>query len=501
MQQPPDQSNGTRPLPRWLAALLGLTVAVYLALVAMRIAPYAGGSDSGGYLGSARLFAEGRLTAEPRSLPGHGRLEFGQGAFQPLGYVVLAGGDRMVPTYPPGLPLHLALFSKLLGGEGAVIATNLLAIVLLGWAVWTCACALNLPPGWTAGVVSLLFCSPIFVFCALQPMSDLLAAAWAMTALAAALRACTSADWGWAAGAAISLAVLVRPTNALVLLPAFTLLGTGRAAFRAAAAGLPFALFLVYYNQQIYGHPLASGYGNWRQSFSAAYAAANIWPIARGGVLLLTPFVFGLLFTPFATPARSRLVLGLGLWATALGACYLFYYHTGETWWYFRFLLPVAPAVLLLAAVGWRSMFTRLLADRTALRPQAIAATGLAVCLAWQAFGLLRLKPAEIVAGERHYRETADWARLHLPADAVVYCMQNSSALHYYTGLMIARWDQMLPAEHAAFLRVARAQNRPIYAALFPFEQTDAFARIGGRWEKLAATGPTTFYRLTESPP
>lgn len=499
--QPSDQTNGMPPLPRWLAVLLGLAAAVYLALVAVRIAPYAGGSDSGGYLGSARLFAEGRLTAETRTLPGHGAVEFGPGAFQPLGYVVLAGGDRMVPTYPPGLPLHLAAFSRLMGDVGAVVATNLLAIVLLGWAVWTCARALDLPPRWTAGVIALLAVSPIFVFCALQPMSDLLAAAWATAALAAALRARAAAGWGWAAGVAIGLAVLVRPTNVLVLAPAFFLLGAGRAALRTVAAGLPFALFLICYNQRIYGHPLASGYGNWRESFSVAYAASNLWPMVRGYVLLLTPFVLGLVFAPFASTARRRPALGLGFWAAVLSACYLFYYHTGETWWYFRFLLPAAPAALLLAAVGWRSMVLRSPPDRPTLVPQTVAAAGLAVCLAWQGVGLRRLQPAQIVAGERHYRETADWARQHLPAGAVVLCMQNSSALHYYTGLIIARWEQMLPEQNAALLRAARAQNRPVYAALFPFEEADALARIGGRWDKLSTVGPTTFFRLAESPP
>lgn len=499
--QPPAQTNGTRPLPRWLAVLLGLSAVVYLAVIAVQIAPYAGGSDSGGYLGSARLFAEGRLTTEPRSLAGHDRLEFGQSAFQPLGYMVLAGGDRMVPTYPPGLPLHLAVFRKFLGGEGAVITTNLLAIVLLGWAVWNYARALDLPPAWAAGVIALLAGSPIFIFCALQPMSDLLAAAWAMIALAATLRAQSSAGWGWAAGTALSMAVLVRPTNALMLLPVFFLLGTGRTALRAVAAGLPFALFLGYYNQQIYGHPLASGYGNWRESFSAAYAAANAWPVARGFLLLLTPFVLGMLLVPYATTARTRPTISLGLWTAALGGCYLIYYHTGETWWYFRFLLPVAPAVLLLAAAGWRSILVRVFAGRPGWMPRAVASAGLAVCLAWQVTGLLHLKPMEIAAGERHYRETADWARQHLSADAVVYCMQNSSALHYYTDLVIARWEQMPPERHAAFLRATRALDRPVYAALFPFEEKDALTRIGGRWEKLAAVGPTTFYRLAESPP
>ncbi len=499
--QPPDLTKGTTPLARWLAVLLGLAAVIYLALLAVRIAPYAGGSDSGGYLGSARLFAAGRLVTEPRVLPGHGPEEFGRAAFQPLGYTVLAGGDRMVPTYPPGLPLHLAVFSKLLGGEGAVIATNLLALLLLGWAVWTCAHALDLPPTWAAGVVALLACSPILVFCALQPMSDLLAAAWAMTALAAALRARSPGGSGWTAGVAISLAVLVRPTNALVLLPVFFLLGSNRTTLQAIASGLPFALFLGYYNQQIYGHPLASGYGNWRDSFSTTYANANAWPILKNYVGLLSPFVLGLLLAPLGGCRPHRAVFALGLWFVSLGVLYLFYFHTGETWWYFRFLLPVTPAALLLAASGWRSVLARFQGRQPIWQRKLVPATGFAVCLAWQAAGVLHLKPAEIVAGERHYRETADWVRQNVPGNSVVYCMQNSSALHYYTDLVIARWEQMLPVQHTAFLQAARAQDRPVYAALFPFEETEAFARIGGRWEKLAAIGPTTFYRLVESPP
>jgi hypothetical protein len=298
----------------------------------------------------------------------------------------------------------------------------------------------------------------------------------------------------------MGIAVLVRPTNALVLLPAFCMIGFNTRALWAATAGLPFAAMLGLYNLTIYGHPLASGYGNWSESFSSANAAHNTWPIAKGLVLLFTPFVLGIVLTPFAKSARNRVALILGLWVAVLTCCYLFYYHTGETWWYFRFLLPAAPAALLLAATGLQSMLLRIF-DPQRSWVKGMLLTGFAACLAWQVGGLRHFKPAEIVAGERHYRDTADWARAHLPADAVVYCMQNSSALHYYVDHVIARWDHMPSEQHKLFLQATQAQRRPIFAALFPFEEAEAFARIGGRWEKLATVGPTTFYRLTEPHP
>ena len=41
----------------------------------------------------------------------------------------------------------------------------------------------------------------------------------------------------------------------------------------------------------------------------------------------------------------------LGLWAGLLTGLYAFYFHSGETWWYLRFILPAFPVLILAALV------------------------------------------------------------------------------------------------------------------------------------------------------
>ena len=55
------------------------------------------------------------------------------------------------------------------------------------------------------------------------------------------------------------------------------------------------------------------------------------------------------LATPWVPVARRRELAVLGLWAALLIGFYAFYFHSGESWWYLRFILPAFPALLLAA--------------------------------------------------------------------------------------------------------------------------------------------------------
>ena len=107
-------------------------------------------------------------------------------------------------------------------------------------------------------------------------MSHVSASAFGAAALYAALRARDgSAWWGVATGAAVGLMVSDRPLIGLILGTVFTLGLWGPAAVgdnargrtwfsrRAAATllgGAPFAVFLGWFNQRLYGSPLTLGY-------------------------------------------------------------------------------------------------------------------------------------------------------------------------------------------------------------------------------------------------
>src|SRR5678809_1157742 len=99
--------------PRKLrVSLAGGVAALFLAyaLVLFHHTVFAvGGSDSSGYLNAARLFSEGRVTTPIRGLRRLGFTNEFADNFIPLGFTSGPRPGTMAPSYPPGLPLHMAL--------------------------------------------------------------------------------------------------------------------------------------------------------------------------------------------------------------------------------------------------------------------------------------------------------------------------------------------------------------------------------------------------------
>src|SRR5436309_1904512 len=93
---------------------------VYLRWLVPWISPFAAGADSSGYLWSARLFRHGALSVPIAVQPGFPAAVVGPNAFAPLGARVRPGTWELVPTYPTGLPLHLAAANLILPEESAV---------------------------------------------------------------------------------------------------------------------------------------------------------------------------------------------------------------------------------------------------------------------------------------------------------------------------------------------------------------------------------------------
>lgn len=470
--------------------LLAVLVIGYAWFLRLHTAPYAGGSDSSGYLNSAALLRAGRMSTTARTLAGHAAADFGMMAHQPLGFTTRAGTDQMAPSYPLGLPLHLAAFSYLVGLDWAAIPLNICSALAGGTLLYLLARRLDLPPSLAlAGAVVLLLC-PLYLFAALQPMSDLLALVWSLAALYAALRAREGWGWALACGVAVAWAVLVRPTNLLLVVPVALALGTSwRSYLWVGLGGLPGALLLAGYNRQIYGSPFVTGYGEIWAIFRWEYLAHNLGFFARWIPGLLSPVVLVALAAPFLPAARRRESLVLGAWAALLIGFYAFYYHSGEAWWYLRFILPAFP-VLILAALTVLHSLTATMPGR-----KVIGGVLLAAGLAWETCVTRRLEVLQNKFGEATYPDAAAWARTHLPADATIFCMQVSGAFYYYTDFLLLRWDQFRMDKQAALLAALADEKRPVYAALFPFETPEALERIGGHWTKLATVGQVTFWR------
>jgi hypothetical protein len=475
--------------------LLAAAVAAYTLLLLPHLSPFAGGADSSGYLNSARLLRHASFSTPIRSLAGHSATEFGEMVFQPLGFRIQPNGDRMVPTYPIGLPLHLLTAAQLVGWHNAAIAVNLLTVFVCGGLMWAFARLLGLSAPLAGTAVLLLWLCPLFVFSAIQPMSDLLALGWTLGSLYCALRARDRLRWALLCGLATSMAVLVRPTNALLVVPLIVALGFRRPRYLALAlGGLPGIAVFVFYNWRTYGSPLMTGYGDIWSSFSREYVLHNLGHITHWVPTLLSPLILLALFAPFLPELRQRGYAMMAVWFVALAGFYAFYYHTGETWWYLRFILPAFPP-LILAGLGVLNALGRAGLSRPSWRA-VILATLVLLAAGWQLDQIRKLEVREFKGNERTYPDAAQWARQNLPAGSAIFCMQVSGAFFYYTDFVLVRWDMVRDESMPPLFTALRQEGRPVYAILYEFERPRALERMGGEWRQIATVGNTTCWQL-----
>lgn len=503
-----------RPAEGWGRWAVVISTAAFVLLwaswlwaIGSRFEVVAGGADSSGYLNSARLFAEGRWSTELR-IPVEVRSVARPHEFMPLGFTAGGGEGQAVPTYPPGLPLQFALAGVALGWTWGPLVVGLgLAAAFPILMVWA-ARELELSPVLALAGAGVLMVCPVTLFGALQPLSDLPAAVWSLAALVAALRAGRSPAqaggaslvWSMICGAAVAMAVAVRPTSALVIPALMVILGHWRRWIGATVGGLPGALLLAVYQSVLYGHPLASGYGNIFAALGAEWVGVTVrfyaeWlPRLLPGVVVLLPLI-GVFFLRDA--GRLRRMLGLGVWVVALGGFYATYPVTHEVWWCLRFLLPAFPALVLAAMMGWQAIAERGLGPRSA----AWNAVGAAVLAIWAgvltSVWLPRLHLGAIGPSERVYREAGRWVAGNLPPDAVVSSFATSGALYYYSSVATLRFDDLRPESGPELLRRFHAAGRPVFALVFEAERPRAEERLpGARWQPVRTFGGLRLWRL-----
>jgi 4-amino-4-deoxy-L-arabinose transferase-like glycosyltransferase len=411
----------------------------------------------------------------------------------PQGFFPFPGNPQLSPTYAVGLPLHLALAGKLLGWErgpvvvgvlGALAAAGLLAAVAreLGLA-WPLA---------IAGVVTLA-AFPVFLFMSIQPLSDVLATAWCLAAVFAALRSARAPSWAIACGVAVGLAVLVRATNALVLPTIIVLLGAdARRLALAFLGGLPAALWLGYYNHTLYGGALQSGYVNLGEAFAWSYALPTLAHVGKWFALMLPAALLALPFFAIARDARPRrIAIALALWFGGFAAFHVFYEFTREVWWGLRFLLPATPALILGGLIG-------LEAAGQSPRIRTALAAGLAIWAAGLGWFWTEKKHLLLTRTyEQAYADAAAAARVQFPPGALVLASMQSGALFYYTDFPILRWDFVSPEQWQRFRTLAAQAGRPVCAVLFDAEKPEALEqRCRGTWTQLARLNNLALWRL-----
>ncbi len=471
-----------RPLALGFAAVATLG---YLVLLLSLTDACAGGSDSSGYMNHARHLRAGSLHASPHTLAELDPDLASDYLYMPLGYRPAVDGRQQVPTYPAGLPLLIAAASFLVGWEHAadlVMIASTLAGVLLTFATGR---LFGLSRHWSAVAAAIVAGSPVYLHLGIQAMSDVPALVWTTAAVLAAWRSRERTAWALAAGGAFALAVLVRPTNLLALAPIGIALGFSARRWAAfIAGGAPGGVFFLLHTHAAYGKYLTTGYGD-----SAGLGLDAVIPglahYARWLPVLFTPVVLGIFALPWSGVSRRAAAVLAG-WLLVIAGFYSAYVFTHETWWYLRFLLPIAPALVVGGLLGFRGLFRHWM---TPIRSILLAGMALVLVAAHERHWNRRLGALYAGEAERVYPDITEWMQAHLPADAVIAAMQLTGALRYYTDFTFIRWEQLNPERFGQVVKAVESARRPLYAVLFPFEidEWKAFERhIPGPWRNIA---------------
>jgi hypothetical protein len=468
---------------RWGLALALILSAVTLLLGLRYGTHVAGGADPYGYVSQADLWLRGALTTE-QPLAGRLPWEHADWTLSPLGYRPSPTGGAIVPTYAPGLPILMALCKAIVGACGPYLVVPILGALtvfltyVLGRKLTDAALGL--------AAASLLAASPAFLFMLMFPMSDVAVAAFFAAATVIALSDMRARSL-WT-GLALAVAMLIRP-NLLPLAGIYGVYVCARAgSWRArvgevalfAAGMLPSVIAIAWIHHTLYGSPLKSGYG----TLSELYGWQHLWPnlsrYPRWLIETQTPLIGAMLIPllrlrPFEEKRQPALVF---LAAVTLGGwlSYLWYIHFQEhEWWYLRFLLPVFPAMLVMAAMGCRALCTR-------VRPRcrAVVLAGLYVSvLAYQIGRVQDLAILRLWEGETVYPSVARYVERSTPPNAVLVSMLHSGSLRYYTGRLTLRYDWVGRDWWPRGLDTLSALGYRPYVVLSEFEEADFRRRFG----------------------
>jgi hypothetical protein len=455
-----------------------------------------GGADSSGYFNMAQAILRGQVHVPARTIESLPMRELPVFAYTPLGLRPTGDGTTLTPTYPLGLPLFFAATGPLLGwslGPKLVMVLHALAGLWLVYALARQAGTSQLGALLAAAAMAV---SPLYIMFWTQAMSDLPALVWCAAALWFAGRRTTLT--AALAGVAIGVAVLVRPSNVLVAAPVLIALGFSlRRWIALGLGGIPTALVVLFYNRAAYGGELATGYGNVWALFSTEWVGITLRHYAQWLPALLSPLCVLALGSPWLKEKRGPIAVAHGVWVVALLAFYASYYHTHETWWYLRFVLPAFPSLVILAVLVGEQLVARLSAPgkRTVLAAIAVVAV-IANGIGWTR----HFAAHEVGRGEKIYLDAIRLAREGTPTNAVVVTMQASGALFYGTDRVLVRWDTI----DDAWPRVvagAHASGRPLYAVLFDYEWNEAFnGNIPGKWTKLEQHQNLALWRFEPTP-
>jgi hypothetical protein len=454
---------------------------------------WAGASDSSGYMNDARLLNARDFHPIQRTIAGIPAEKLPFMGYIPLGFLPMNNG-RMYPTYAMGLPFALLLGSKIFGwvaGPNIVMWLHAMASII---AMYFLCREFKLSQEVSFLGALFLGSSSLFLFMSLQAMSDTPATLWAILTVLGCLKSERRAGWAILAGFCYVYGILVRPTNILLIVPIIFLLPwTLKKAVLFCIGATPGSVCAIILNHLLYGKAVVTGYGDSSQLFGLRYVGASAHNYLSWLPVEMTPLIFLALGFPFvAVEMRHRVRVGVIVWFVIFASFYATYYYTHETWWYLRFLLPAFPALIVgmlfvLTAFGKRCPRWNLLGCL------------LITCflLRWNVVWTQKLYALEIGSGEKVYPETCAFINSNIPRNAVIFCMQESGAILYYTDRTVVRWDCIGKADFPEVLQACSKTGQQIYMVLFPFEENAALKKFAGaNWQAFGRVRDVSIWHL-----
>jgi hypothetical protein len=429
-------------------------------------------------------FARGRVALiDPLAaqLPGATPAMFAPTGFVPSPVAPYAA----VPICGPGLSLMMAALA-IVGGRGSVFLLVPAFAALLVWL--TFAFGRQLDDGATGAASAILVASsPIFLYQAVQPMSDVPAAAlWLAALVSLGSGAPPSGNPDRArvgeilGGVCASLAVLTRPNLAIAVIPLLALLRTPRSWIRFALAALPGVAVLAWLNAVRYGSPLASGYGDAGALFSAAHVMPNLRRYPRWLLETQTPFIGLAALAPWWARSdrwRFRLTVVAGTSAALMTVTYLAYAVFDE-WWYIRFLLPALPVVVVFSV----AVFLRAAAWVFPHGGRSLFAIGITIPLALWYVQVGRSRHVfDLQPLEARFVLAARYAVEHLPPRAVFLAVQQSGSLRFHAGKPTLAWDGIPSNALDGTIAALAAEGIPVFFALEDAEEPGFRSRFAGQ--------------------
>ena len=472
--------GGITPVPLWLTRITLLTAICGSVAAWFRfLLPTIGGADSYGYVSASELIARGSLIAEApiaEWLSAPNRMAI----TAPLGWAPAPDGSGIVPAYPLGLPVLMALFTAI-GGSGAVFFVAPCAGVI------TLLLVYRLASSWYDAATALLATAlvawnPLLIAYAKQPMSDVPAAMWMVLALCLAIRSTPRSAFG--AGLAAGAAVITRP--ALLFAAAAIVLAAHRgdspprrAAMSAAGLAIGLGLQMAIQNY-LFGSPFSTGYGDTSALFSFSHITTNLGIFAKHGWIVVGPlWILGLVIGVFASRPEPRSKPAMVFCAVLTP--YLFYLPF-DHWETLRYLLPGLVPVTVTVADGLMH-FAR--TPRQHVATAVILCAFVAVAVVQSELLLRRSSVWDIAAVEARYPLAGEWINVNTPANSVVLANQHSGSLRWYGMRQTLRWDFIAPDDLATIVGEVESHGAAVYVALEGNEVEMFESRFAGAIDRL----------------